>query len=110
MKVEVLGCDGGPGPGARLSCYLVDQQLLVDVGCVCSALPRERLNRIDTVVVTHCHFDHILELPFLPLLRDAERSAPLAIVAVPQVIDLIRRFIFNSEIWFGLSDPGSPRT
>ena len=106
MKIEVLGCDGGPGPGARLSCYLVDERLLIDCGCVVSSLPRERLDRIECVIITHCHFDHILELPFLPMMRDVERAGPLAIVAAPPAIDRIRRFIFNPEIWFDLSPQG----
>jgi ribonuclease BN (tRNA processing enzyme) len=108
MKVEILGCDGGPGVGARLSSYLVDDHLLIDAGHVVSALDQERLDRIDCVIITHCHFDHILELPFLPMTRDAEKTGPLLLVGAEAVLDRVRRYIFSPEIWFDLADVSGP--
>jgi ribonuclease BN (tRNA processing enzyme) len=108
MKVEILGCDGGPGVVAKLSSYLVDDRILIDAGHVVSALPRERLNRIECVVITHCHFDHLLELPFLPMMRDVTHHGPLTLAGAEPVLDRIQRYIFNPEIWFDMSDTGGP--
>jgi ribonuclease BN (tRNA processing enzyme) len=67
MRLTVLGCAGSfPGPESACSAYLVEAEgyrLLVDFGSgAMSALQRYAdLNRIDAIILTHLHSDHMLD-------------------------------------------------
>jgi glyoxylase-like metal-dependent hydrolase (beta-lactamase superfamily II) len=43
----------------RTTSFLVDGTLALDAGALTSTLPLRRLERIDHVLLTHAHFDHI---------------------------------------------------
>jgi ribonuclease BN (tRNA processing enzyme) len=65
MRLTVLGCAGSfPGPESACSAYLVEAEgfrLLLDFGSgAMSALQRYAdLNRIDAIILTHLHADHM---------------------------------------------------
>jgi len=67
MKVTVLGCAGSfPGPEAACSAYLVEADgfsLMLDFGTgSMSALQRfGDLKRVDAILLTHLHCDHMLD-------------------------------------------------
>lgn len=67
MRLTVLGCAGSfPGPDAACSAYLVeadDFRLLIDFGSgALSALQRYvGMHRVDAVLLTHLHGDHMLD-------------------------------------------------
>ena len=71
MRVTVLGCSGSyAAPGTSCTGYLVqtaDRNVLLDCGPgVLANLQRHLpLEKLDAVVLTHCHADHWIELPIL---------------------------------------------
>ena len=68
MKVTVLGCSGSlPGPGSPASGYLVEAEgyrMVLDLGHgAFGALQKyAKPSEIDTVVVSHLHADHCIDL------------------------------------------------
>jgi len=100
MEIRVLGCHGSQLPGYGLTGFLIDGRTLVDAGAVTSVLSLEEQLRIDHVLITHAHLDHIRELASLVdnicLLK---RNDPLAVMGTPRVIEALRRHIFNGTIW-----------
>lgn len=119
MKVRVLGCHGSGqlvssenGPVQCGTCgFLVNDQLMVDAGTVGSGLYLEEERRIRVVVLTHAHFDHIRELPTLADNLVGEIEEPVIIAAIPEVLDALRRHIFNGTVYpdfFRLPDPARP--
>jgi cAMP phosphodiesterase len=100
MEIRVLGCHGSQLPGCGLTGFLIDATTLLDAGAVTSALTREEQVRIDHILITHAHLDHIRELSSLAdNLCYWKRAYPLTVVATPQVIETLRRHIFNNVIW-----------
>lgn len=99
MKIRVLGCSGAISAGCRTTSFLVDDDLLVDAGTGVGDLSIEELARIDHVVITHSHMDHIAALP---LLADAVlkfRSKPVEVYSQPETVHALRTHIFNWTIW-----------
>jgi len=100
MEIRVLGCHGSQLPGCGLTGFLIDAKTLLDAGAVTSALTLEEQVRIDHILITHSHLDHIRELSSLAdNLCYFKRDYPLTVVGTPRVIETLRRHIFNGVIW-----------
>jgi ribonuclease BN (tRNA processing enzyme) len=99
MKIRVLGCSGGIGEGRHSTAFLVDDDILVDCGTGVTRLSHAELCRIDHVFLTHSHLDHILSLPLLLDSAAGERSTPVTVYGLPEVLQILRDHIFNWRIW-----------
>ena len=99
MHVTTLGCNGSITGGLRTTCYLVDDDIMVDAGSGTGELSLAQAIAIDTVFLTHAHLDHCC---FLPLLADAAgnfRTAPLTVYALPETIAALMEHMFNGKLW-----------
>ncbi len=100
MKITVLGCAGGiDGADQRTTSLLVDDDILIDAGTGALDLPLRELAKIDHVLLTHAHLDHICALPLLLDSVGALRRQPVTVHALPEVIHALRQHIFNHHIW-----------
>lgn len=99
MKFKVLGCSGGELPNHRTTCFLVDGRLAIDAGALTSSLPLRQLLRVDDVVLTHSHFDHIKDVPLLSDLLVGRRTTPLLVHASTECARTLRRNVFNDKLW-----------
>jgi ribonuclease BN (tRNA processing enzyme) len=88
MQLTVLGCAGSfPGPESACSAYLVEADgfaLLLDFGSgSLSALQRYAdLQRIDAILLTHLHCDHMLDACSYVVVRRYAPGGPLPPVPV----------------------------
>lgn len=112
MRVRVLGCSGAIAQGCRTTSFLLDDNLLLDAGTGVGDLSLDALARIDHVVLTHTHLDHIACLPLLIDAAATERLAagapPLQIHALPESLRVLQNHIFNGHIWPDFSRIPSP--
>lgn len=100
MEIRVLGCHGSQLPGCGFTGFLIDGMTLLDAGAATSVLTPEEQSRIDHVLISHAHLDHIQELPSLAdNLCYIRKNNPLTVISMPQVIDTLKRHIFNGVIW-----------
>jgi ribonuclease BN (tRNA processing enzyme) len=99
MKVKVLGCSGAISAGCRTTSFLVDDDLLVDAGTGVGDLNLEQLARIDHVVLSHSHMDHVAALPLLADSVVKLRSAPIEVHGLPETIQALQAHVFNWTIW-----------
>ena len=99
MKFRVLGCSGGELPRHRTTCFLVDGRLALDAGALTGSLPLEDLLRVDHIVLTHSHFDHVKDVPLVADLLIGRRRRPLLVHASTECAETIRRNIFNDRLW-----------
>ena len=99
MKIRILGCSGGVGPGLRTTSLLVDDDILIDAGSGVGDLSLEEMAAIRHVFLTHSHLDHIA---YIPLMLDSifeERAEPLLVHGQPETLEALQRHIFNWVIW-----------
>ena len=88
MRLTVLGCAGSfPGPEAACSAYLVEADgfaLMLDFGTgSLSALQRfADLRRIDAILLSHLHCDHILDACSYVVVRRWAPDGPYPLVPV----------------------------
>lgn len=99
MKLTVLGASAGISGLLRTTALLLDEHTLMDCGTGVGDLSLAQMARIERVLLTHSHLDHC---GFLPLLADATldlRSGPLTLYALPETLAILRRNLFNGELW-----------
>lgn len=73
MKVKMIGT-GSIYVKERSACCLVDERILVDCGNgTIKTLLQFNIDftKIDTLLITHLHGDHFLDIPFLIMLRNS---------------------------------------
>ena len=100
MEIRVLGCHGSQLPGCGLTGFLIDGTTLVDAGAVTSVLTLEEQVRLEHILITHAHLDHIRELSSLAdNICYCKRDFPLTVVGTSGVIEQLRTHIFNGSIW-----------
>jgi ribonuclease BN (tRNA processing enzyme) len=99
MKLRVLGCSGGIGGNFRTTSLLLDHDVLVDAGTGLGDLSLAEMCMIDHVFITHSHLDHVACLPLLVDSVGFMRDKPLVVHATAETISILKRHIFNWEIW-----------
>ncbi len=107
----MIGCYGGELAGKRSCSLLVDDEVLVDAGSFGASLSLKRLLRINHVLVSHAHCDHIKDLASLADLAIGHRKDPIRIYASDGVMGDMKRHFFNNRLWpdfFSLPSPLSP--
>jgi ribonuclease BN (tRNA processing enzyme) len=103
MMIRVLGCSGAIAAGCRTTSFLLDDSILIDAGTGVGDLSLDELARIDHILISHSHLDHVLAIALLAdsvmRARAAQRRGAIAVHALPETIDALRRHIFNGVIW-----------
>ena len=103
MKIRVLGCSGAIAAGCKTTAFLLDDDVLVDAGSGVGDLALDELFRIEHILLSHSHLDHILSVPLLAdsVIRHREelRRPPIQVHALPQTIEALRTHVFNGVIW-----------
>ncbi len=104
VRLQVLGCSGSIAVGSRTTAFLLDDTVLIDAGTGVGDLSLEAMDRIDDIVLSHSHLDHVLAIP---LLADSvmkarfadERRGPIRVHGLPQTLAALRQHLFNGQLW-----------
>ena len=95
----MLGCHGGQLRGHRTTSFLLDGTLALDAGTLCQTLSLEEVLKIDHIVLTHAHFDHIKDVPLLADLLTGRRDEPVVVHGSPECIRTLQEHVFNDKLW-----------
>ncbi len=91
MTLKVLG---------NLTAFLINSEMLLDAGSVVDSVDLECVNRVRHILLTHCHIDHIRDLPILLEYRLTNHQIrPLTVYSNRFTIQMLREHIFNDLIW-----------
>jgi cAMP phosphodiesterase len=99
IKIRVLGCHGSIGLGFYTSSYLINNHILLDAGTGVGQLTLDEMSKIEHVLLTHAHMDHIACLPLIIDTTITSRKKPLTIWASKETISSLKQHIFNNQIW-----------
>ena len=103
MQIRVLGCSGSIAAGSRTTSFLLDETVLIDAGTGVGDLTLEEMVRIDHIVVTHSHLDHVLSIGLLAdsvtRRRHAAARPPIQVHALAETLAALRLHVFNGVIW-----------
>lgn len=99
MRLRILGCAGGSAPGALLSCYLLDDVLAIDAGALTTALELPEQRRVQDVLLTHGHLDHVWTLPLFLANRFGGAPVPCRLYGSSFTLETVRQHLFNDRVW-----------
>jgi 3',5'-cyclic-nucleotide phosphodiesterase len=99
MQLRILGCHGGETPKHRTSSFLVGDSIAVDAGAITSGLSLREQERIDSVLISHPHMDHVRDLATLVDNRCQQGGSTLDIVGIPETIRALKQHFFNDVLW-----------
>jgi len=103
MKIRVLGCSGAIAAGCKTTAFLLDEDVLIDAGTGVADLDLAALARIDHVLLSHSHLDHVLGVPLLAdavlRLRAQAGRPPIQVHALAPTLEALRQHLFNGVIW-----------
>ena len=103
MILNVLGCSGAIAAGCKTTAFLLDGDVLIDAGTGVGDLALDALARIEHILISHSHLDHVLAIGLLAdavmRVREAQGRGPIQVHALPETIAALRTHIFNGVIW-----------
>ncbi len=103
MILHVLGCSGAIAAGCKTTAFLLDDDILIDAGTGVGDMPLDAMARVDHILVSHSHLDHVVSIGLLAdsvlRLRRARGSAPIQVHALPETLAALRAHIFNGVVW-----------
>ena len=63
MKIKFLGTHNAESTTSRLPSFLIDNVMAVDAGSLASELSLTEQNKIEAILLSHGHYDHIRDIP-----------------------------------------------
>ena len=101
--VKVLGASGSKTKTAGTTSFQVFKSIIIDAGNVINTLGEEAKD-INHIFLTHSHFDHVADLPYLIESFFDQRKTPLIIYGLKETIITLKKHYFNNEIWPDFSE------
>jgi ribonuclease BN (tRNA processing enzyme) len=99
VDLRVIGCHGGETPKHRTSAFVIGETLAVDAGALTSGLEIADQMKLEAVLVSHAHMDHIRDLSTLVDNRCQMHAPPLTIAGTRETLTLLQRHFFNGLLW-----------
>ena len=97
MEVRILGAHQGQTNSIGFMSLLVDGVLAIDAGGLTTALTLEEQARIQAILVTHRHFDHIKDL--VGLAHNNWQVGSTHIYTTEDVRSALEAHVFNDVLW-----------
>jgi ribonuclease BN (tRNA processing enzyme) len=97
MRVKILGAHQAESRDHRFISILIDDRMVIDAGGLTSTLTLEEQLRLEAVLITHRHFDHIKDLP--PLVHNLWETRSLDLYCIQDVRDMLAAHVFNDLLW-----------
>jgi len=99
VDLRVLGCHGGETATHRCPAFLLDQRMVIDAGSITGVLSLEEQRRIEFVLVSHAHLDHVRDLAMLSDTRTQQGGPPLTVASTAGTLKVLREHFFNDRLW-----------
>jgi ribonuclease BN (tRNA processing enzyme) len=98
VKIKILGAHNTESRDTKYMCLLVDDCLAVDAGSLTSSLTFEEQTRIQSVLLTHGHYDHIRDIPALAINLYLRRRS-VDIFTHQAVYDNLTEYFLNGKVY-----------
>ncbi len=99
LIVRIIGGHGGVSPGYQATSYLINDELLIDAGSIASGVPIKEQLKVENILISHAHLDHISELAYLCDNCFGLKKRPFMVYSNGIVKRAILEHILNDTIW-----------
>ena len=109
MRVRILGAHNLESKETALTCLLVDDAIALDAGALTSNLPLEIQRRLEAVLLSHHHYDHIRDIPILAM-TFFSGGGGIDIYATETTAAALTAYLFDGRIYLNFLEqpPGNP--
>ncbi len=107
MEVRILGSHSLESRDTRHTCFLIDRVLGLDAGSISSALSVPEQCQVESVLLTHQHYDHIQDIPTLGL-STLHEPRSIDVYSLPETLAAIRTHLLNGSLYPDLTEPLDP--
>ncbi|MFH1652015.1 MAG: MBL fold metallo-hydrolase [Chloroflexota bacterium] len=98
MKIRFLGAHSTESPTARYVSIFVNDRVILDAGAVGTALSLREQEKIEAILLTHQHYDHIRDIPTIA--RNLyHQGISLNVWTTPEVRAAIEAHLLNGEVY-----------
>ncbi len=98
MDIRILGAHICESADTRLASLLVDDVLALDAGALTSSLSWQSQLKLEAILITHQHYDHIRDIPAIAINRFFQ-NVPIDIFSTKSVYDTLTSHILNGQIY-----------
>ncbi len=109
MKIRFLGAHNCETKDTRMVSLLVDEVLAIDAGGLTASLSLKAQHRIEAVLLTHQHYDHVRDIPTLAM-NLFLGGAHTTIYSIPEVLKVLEKNLMDEVIYpdFRYKSPDKP--
>ena len=97
MLIRFLGAHNAETLSARLAGILIDGVIALDAGSLCRSLTLEEQQRLQAVLLTHRHLDHVRDLPFLGM--NNRTTGPKPVYASASTVHDVLTHLVNGALY-----------
>lgn len=98
MDIRILGAHNCESADTRLASLLIDDVLALDAGALTSSLSWQAQLKLEAILITHQHYDHIRDIPAIAINRFFQNMT-LSIYSTNSVYDTLTTHILNGQIY-----------
>src|SRR4030042_1406206 len=98
MNIRFLGAHNRESPTTSCICLLIDNTLAIDAGGLTSNLSVSEQEKLNAILLTHQHYDHIRDIPGIAL-NFSLRGANIKIYSTEGVLTTIETHLLNGTIY-----------
>jgi cAMP phosphodiesterase len=98
MNIRILGAHNCESTASSCVTFIVDGTLAVEAGGLTSRLSIEEQQSIGSVILTHCHLDHIRDIPSIAL-NLYSKGASVDVYSTAEVCSVIKEHLLNKTIY-----------
>lgn len=99
LSILPLGCYGSDLENKKCITMQITQSTVIDTGALLSSLDTPQLVDIRNVIITHCHFDHIKNLPIFSDFMLSLGNHSFNLFTTENIMKQLRDHILNDLIW-----------
>jgi cAMP phosphodiesterase len=105
LTVQLLPTSAGDTSQVQpLTSYLVNGVIALDAGSLGFALPSVELAKIEHILLTHSHLDHIASLPIAVDTAYPHLTHPFRVHAAAPTLEALHTHLFNDDVWIDFTE------
>ncbi|MFC2018078.1 MBL fold metallo-hydrolase [Chloroflexota bacterium] len=83
--------------GAKMPALVIDEVLALDAGSLCSGLPLSAQQKLQAVLLTHHHYDHVRDIPIIAM--NVSYLGVLEIYSTRSVFDVLSTHLIDGKMY-----------
>ena len=99
MNIHILGAHNCEAQTAKCCSILVDDVLAIDAGSITAALSIEEQQKLNAILLTHEHYDHVKDIPTIALNLFLGKSNGVKVYSSDSVRQTIETHLLNGEVY-----------